>query len=81
MYLSPKGLTDIRDVPIRSVGSVSGRSGHFSADRNQQFWTWTQAQFKKKIIYVRAQFVAESRHMCNVTLVNLWIKCLHEEIT
>ena len=69
----------VRDIPIRSVGSGSGRSGHFSADWNQQFWTWTQARF---FIYlfiffnVRAQFVAERIHARNVTWANLWLKCL-----
>ena len=31
---------------------------------------------KADFFYVRAQFVAELRRARNVTLVNLWIKCL-----
>ena len=53
-----------------------GRYGHFSTDRNWQFWTWTQAWFFIFFFYVRAQFVAERRCTCSVTLANLWMKCL-----
>ena len=48
-----------------------GRYGHFSTDRGAAILNVDHIFF-----YIRAQFVAELRCACNITLANLWINCL-----
>ena len=59
------------------------RYGHFSTDRGSAILNprpfFFCFLFLFKYFYVTAQFVAECRCARNVTLANLWIKCLSVE--
>ena len=51
-----------------------GTYGHFFTERGLAIFNVDPCP---RFIYLfRAQFVAELRRTCNVTLANLWIKCL-----